>query len=442
MLKSDATTEDYEEFKYFVDNYCMLNGQLEIGKVWNVDEKSSNYVTSENLDATANMKMFALLAAMCKENAHVTSKLRLLGQRTGRAAAELLRDTFKVSDTDATQLMMNMLELRIDPADPRKFERAFFTAQRQLVECDLQLVLPPPFLKALMLNALPRGEDFYIAFAHNQTTAPDFKTKAPQALMKEITEAVDARRKATTQPDTKAAYGARSTPNGNPGQQRKHCTHCEKNGKQPKGHTADTCYRLHPELKPPGHDERVAAAAASRTRHKSKKESTHTAGTGNPKKVFNFLAGTLKMGRAANALVNRGTLTGRPNKDISILDPGATVTITNTLDPNRGISDYQAHPKGEEVYVQCGKGLPTRTTGWCRLTQRYRDGPTVSAPALYDPDMMCTLVASGAFLTNSATGKNTGATIQLKEDRAEIILDQDNTITALKQDDGLYHLDY
>ena len=63
-------------------------------------------------------------------------------------------------------------------------------------------------------------------------------------------------------------------------------------------------------------------------------------------------------------------------------------------------------------------------------------------PALYDPSMVCTLVAAGSFLINSRTGQRTGAEIHLDADQARIILNASNTIIARKHEDGLFHLDY
>jgi hypothetical protein len=53
-----------------------------------------------------------------------------------------------------------------------------------------------------------------------------------------------------------------------------------------------------------------------------------------------------------------------------------------------------------------------------------------------------TLVASGAYLTDSKTGRPTGATITLSSDKATINLTETHTIMAPKHADGLFHLHY
>jgi hypothetical protein len=447
-LPKEATKDQYDNWLWLVSNHLQLQENAHLQAVWNTDNTTDDYVPEADLNQPANKKMYAILVQMCKDNVEISDMIQDVdkNKREGRHTLNIMNDHFKLSTTDMHQLLVNLLGLTLDPSKPKDFEHKFTTLVRQIAGGGGAATVGAEMQKTLILQNLPPG-DFYLTFRQNQTQASSYNTKTASSLMKDAMEAIAFHQKIKTTATPESTFATRETPNPNPGLTRKQCKHCTTTGRTPSnGHTDATCWALHPELRLAAREARELATKKPYRRKPAQTVTTAAATSTTTPTVFNFMAGTPKIGNpdlpgSTMALVARRGQTPI-NTAVAILDPGATMTITNTLDPKRGVHDYRPHPLGQEIYVQCGKGIPTPTMGHCRITQTFANNITTVIPALYDPHMVMTLVASGAYLTDSKTGRPTGATITLSSDKATINLTETHTITAPKHADGLFHLHY
>ena len=413
ILTAD-NAEAFDAWMFNVENAVAIMGSDKMAAIFDFTKRA------QDLSPTQQRKCFGLIAVSTSAHPALTDILRTVQNRDGRAALVLLKARYQVTNLESVVYLMEMVQLRIDPSDFLTFEHRFRYLIRKLTEAKIDL--PDTCYRAFILSALP-DDDFFKTFTVQQCSST-LAGATYSDLLLATRDLVIVRNKPTSVPtSTGSSFAVQSVPTQRGSRELTTCSHCKGTPFRERGHTAENCFRLHPEKAPKGFTPRVVDKKASAQRESKRggdgkgrppvyaHAAMHMPAAPTEETTFYY---SFMMQCAFNNNIGTRTIL----REV-LLDTGTTKSITNTIDPAHGLTDMKTwtpFPTDALVYVQCGTGPATACIGEVdmvlRLMATNGQPVTIRVRALYGPDFATSLVASSQ-LTSNATGTPNGTTIEL-----------------------------